>query len=215
MADYALVFAAIFALNLLPAFGPPTWSVLVLVSLNLDLEPWLLVSLGALAASCGRLTLAVVTRHFRDHFSAERIRNLDAARAALTRSRTRGRLGLGLFLLSPVPSAQLFVGAGLLGLRLLPLTLAFFCGRVVSYSIYVGAATAAAETNLGDIVRDSFTSPLGLALQLVMLGGLVALMRIDWVGRLGGQSPSEAEPPSSSAPDVRAVRPSSSVSTTG
>src|SRR5215213_8421363 len=33
---YALVVAAIFALNLLPAFGPPTWAVLVLFTVHGD-----------------------------------------------------------------------------------------------------------------------------------------------------------------------------------
>jgi hypothetical protein len=64
---------------------------------------------------------------------------------------------------SPVPSAQLFVAAGLLTVPLLPLTVAFFCGRLVSRSLYVGAASAASES-LGTIVRDSLTSPIGIAL---------------------------------------------------
>jgi hypothetical protein len=45
-----------------------------------------------------------------------------------------------------------------LGVRLLPLTLAFFSGRLVSYSLYVGAATAA-QASLGDVLTDALTSP--------------------------------------------------------
>jgi hypothetical protein len=44
---------------------------------------------------------------------------------------------------------------------LLPLTAAFFAGRLVSYSAYVGAA-----------------------LQVAMLAGLVLLVRVDWAARL-------------------------------
>jgi hypothetical protein len=62
---------------------------------------------------------------------------------------------------------------------LLPLTAAFFAGRIVSYTLYVTAASAAKES-LGTILRGVFTSPLGIALQLLMLGALVALVRIDW-----------------------------------
>ena len=40
-------------------------------------------------------------------------------------------------------SAQLFIAAGLLEVRLLPLTAAFFAGRLVSYSLYVGGASLA------------------------------------------------------------------------
>ena len=36
---------------------------------------------------------------------------------------------------------------------------------------------------------DAFTSPWGIALQTVMLAGLVALTRIDWATRLGTGKP--------------------------
>jgi hypothetical protein len=58
---------------------------------------------------------------------------------------------------------------------LLPLTAAFFAGRLVSYSIYVSAANLAAD-NLGDVVLDALTSPLGMGLQLAMLIALGALL---------------------------------------
>lgn len=194
MGDYLLAIAVIFGVNLMPAFGPPTWSILVLFNLNFDLEPYLLVPLGALAAASGRFTLASGARRLRPRFPRRYLENLDAAEQALTASNTRAYAGLGLFALSPVPSAQLFVGAGLLTVRLLPLTLAFFSGRLVSYSIYVGASSVAKD-NLGEIVGDSLTSPLGIALQLVMLAGLVLLVRLDWARILGRGRDRPTQPP--------------------
>jgi hypothetical protein len=70
-----------------------------------------------------------------------------------------------------------------LSVPLIPLTLAFFAGRLVSYSIYVGAASAAKD-NLGGILTDAFASPVGIALQLLMLGAIVLLVRVDWAKRL-------------------------------
>ena len=93
-------------------------------------------------------------------------------------------LGLALFALSPVPSAQLFIAAGITGVRLVPLTAAFFSGRLVSYSIYIGAANAA-QDSLGPILTDSLRSPLSIALQVAMLAGVVALVRVDWAQMLG------------------------------
>ena len=95
-------------------------------------------------------------------------------------------LGLGLFALSPLPSAQLFMAAGLARMRLLPFTAAFFAGRFVSYTIYGVTAHTIRATSLGEIVRSSLTSPWGIALQVAMLAGIVALTRIDWRKRLGG-----------------------------
>jgi len=49
----------------------------------------------------------------------------------------RAIAGLGLFAVSPMPSAQLFVAAALLAVPLLPLTAAFFAGRFATYTMYV------------------------------------------------------------------------------
>ncbi len=191
MADYLIAFGAIYAVNLLPAFGPPTWSVLVFCQLTFGLEPLILVPVGAVAAASGRFTLAVGAGHFRGRLRPQSRSNLEAARGLLVANRGRALAGLGLFALSPIPSAQLFVAAGLLQVRLVPLTLAFFAGRLVSYSIYVGGATLASES-LEGVLRGSLGSPLGIALQLAMLAGLVALVRVDWAGilaRRAGDTP--------------------------
>lgn len=184
MADYLLAAGAIFAVNLMPAFGPPTWSVLIFCQLTFGLEPLILVPAGAVAAACGRFTLAHGARRFRGRLGERSQANLEAARTLLTGDRRRATAGLGLFALSPIPSAQLFVAAGLLRIRLIPLTLAFFGGRLISYSLYVGGATLASDS-LGEVIRSSLGSPLGIALQLLMLAGLVALVRVDWAKLLG------------------------------
>jgi uncharacterized membrane protein YdjX (TVP38/TMEM64 family) len=178
--DWLIALGCVFGVNLLPAFGPPTWALLIFFRLNSDLPAVPLVLLGALAAASGRLVLATVTRHFRSRFSAERRAHLQAAEEVLVGSRKKAAAGLGLFALSPVPSAQLFVAAGLLTVPLLPLTAAFFAGRLVSYSIYVAAASAAKDS-LGDVLVDVVGSPLGIALQVIFLLGLVLLLKVDWV----------------------------------
>ena len=183
MEAYLLTFGCVFAVNLLPAFGPPTWALLVFFKLEYDLPIVPMVIGGALCAASGRLVLAHASGRLRRRFSAERREHLSAAARALTGDRRRSAGALGLFALSPVPSAQLFVAAGLLDLRLLRLTAAFFVGRLVSYAIYVGGAELARES-LGDVLGEALTSPIGLGLQILMLVGLVALLRVDWTRRL-------------------------------
>jgi membrane protein YqaA with SNARE-associated domain len=190
VSDWLLVLGSIFGINLLPAFGPPTWAVLVFFRLNSDLPAVPLILLGALAAASGRFVLASAARHFRGRFSAERRANLEAAEQVLVGSRTKAAAGLGLFALSPVPSAQLFIAAGLLTVPLVPLTAAFFAGRLVSYSLYVAGASAAKDS-LGDVLQNVIGSPIGIAVQVVLLGGLVLLFRVDWAARVAkGSSPS-------------------------
>jgi uncharacterized membrane protein YdjX (TVP38/TMEM64 family) len=178
---YVVVAAAVFAINLLPAFGPPTWAVLVLFTVNGDYATWLLVLVGATAAASGRLVLAHATRRLGRYLPERRRANLKAAGDLLAQRRGRSIAFLALFAVSPVPSAQLFEAAGLMSLRLLPLTGAFFVGRTVSYAIYATGAEAASDTDTGQVLLSSLTSWWGVALQVAMLAGIVLLARVDWV----------------------------------
>jgi len=177
---YIILFAVVLGVNLIPAFGPPTWAIIVLYGLNSDMPAWLIVPIAALAAATGRFLLAGAFRLLGRRVPEKIRRNLKAVRETFERNRRTGIAALGLFALSPVPSAQLFEAAGLAGVRLLPFTAAFFLGRLVSYSIYAASAKGIQHSSLGDAFRDGLTSPVGIALQLAMIAGLVALTQIDW-----------------------------------
>ncbi len=187
MAPYLLLAGVVFGVNLLPAFGPPTWAILAWFEIARDLDPVALVVIGAVAATLGRVVLALGAGTFCDRLSARRRQGLDAARTVLSGSRGRAAAGLGLFLLSPLPSAQLFVAAGLIAAPLRPLAAAFFAGRLVSYSIYVGLGKAA-DARFGDVLEGAIRSPLGIALQVAMLAALVVRVRVDWVKIVTGRS---------------------------
>lgn len=180
---YVVFVAVVLGVNLLPAFGPPTWAVLVFFRLNEHLAVLPVILLGAVAAAGGRALLALAFRRLRGRISAKRTANLAAAGKVLTRDRKRSVVGLALFALSPLPSAQLFEAAGLMGVTLTGLIVAFFTGRLVSYTLYVQGANAASGTSAGHLVTSSFTTPWGIAVQLLFVAALVALTRIDWVGR--------------------------------
>jgi membrane protein YqaA with SNARE-associated domain len=184
LTDYLVAFGCILGVNLLPAFGPPTWAVLVFFKLNSDLAAVPLVLGGAIAAASGRLVLAHAARRLRGRFSQERLDNLAAAQQALAGNRRKAAGGLALFALSPLPSAQLFIAAGLLEVPLLALTAAFFAGRLVSYSLYVGGASLA-KHSVEHTLTGAFSSWWGITLQVLMLAGLVALVRVDWARVLG------------------------------
>jgi membrane protein YqaA with SNARE-associated domain len=187
LTPYLILFAIVLGVNLLPAFGPPTWSVMVLYGLNSNLALVPMVLVAALAAAIGRFLLAFGCRHLGGWIKGKTRRNLDAARKALQRNRRSGLLALGLFALSPLPSAQLFEAAGLARVPLLGFTAAFFVGRTASYAIYAATAKGIGESSLGDSFRHALTSPLGLGLQIGMIALLVAFTQIDWAKRLGGR----------------------------
>jgi membrane protein YqaA with SNARE-associated domain len=172
-------FLIIFGVNLLPAFGPPTWSLLVFFRLNWHLNPVALVAVGVLASGSGRYLLALGARRCRRLFPAKYLERLKSAEALLGEHRRSSLAILLVFIVSPLPSAQLFVAAGLLELPLLPLTVGFVIGRIVTYSIYVGLATLA-EKSFGSVFSSFFGSPWSIALQLVLLVLVVLLPLVDW-----------------------------------
>ena len=73
---YVEVALIVFGLNLLPAFGPPTWAVLVLCKLNWHLDPWILVAIGVVTAGAGRYLLAVGTKGARKWLPEKRVDSL-------------------------------------------------------------------------------------------------------------------------------------------
>jgi len=180
MIDIIALAGVVLFFNLMPAFAPPTWAALVLFSLNTNLHPIVIVAVGAVCAGTGRYLLARATGLFRNRISKNSLSNLEAAQAILTVNNSRKLITIGMFVLSPLPSAQLFEAAGLLGVRLLPLTLAFFSGRIVTYNFYVFGASELKAHGIGELITKEFTSVWAILFQLVMIGSVVLLTRVNW-----------------------------------
>ncbi len=176
---YAILVAVVLAINVLPAFAPPTWSALVYARLRWHLEPVALIGLGAVAATSGRWLLAHGARLVRDHFSARYRANLRDLATRLTARRTGVAALAALFVLSPLPSAQLFCAAGFVELPIAPLSGAFLLGRLVTYSIYVTTAVLV-EHQLGDSLTRVWSSPWWVAGQVLLVLALAALPLIPW-----------------------------------
>ena len=186
--DVLLMLGVVFVVNLLPAFGPPTWTVLVFFLLRRDVPEVVLVIGGAAAATAGRVVLALACRRLGDRLPEHKRKDLQAVGTTFTERRS-GRLGLfAVFVFSPLPSAQLFEAAGLTpGLRLGPVAAAFFAGRAISYTIYVGGASAAKD-QISSVLDEGLTSPKAIALQVGMLALLAVYLLVPWSRVLGRRS---------------------------
>lgn len=180
MASLIYLVALVFIFNCAPAFAPPTWSVLVLFSLNTNLPPALIVIAGAISAGSGRYCLARATGLLRYRIKGKQLKNLENAQKVFEEKSSRKILVLLLFIISPLPSAQLFEAAGLIGAKLLPLTLAFFSGRIVTYSFYVAGASELKAHGIGELITKEFTSVWAIVFQVAMISGVVMLTRINW-----------------------------------
>lgn len=96
--QWLIVFAVVFVVNPMPAFGPANALLLVFFKLNWHLDPVAVVVLGAFSSRAGRYVLAAATNRRAGRLSAQRRANPAAAGGYLTGSgpqirRARGVLG--------------------------------------------------------------------------------------------------------------------------
>jgi len=184
VAELATLFAVVFALNVIPAFAPPTWMALSWVGFSHPLgNPLVVALIGAFAATSGRLVLATLSRVIiRQRFMSAPMRgNIDVIKEGLERRRT---LTFGAFLLyafSPFPSNYLFIAYGLTSLPLWLVAVPFFIGRCVSYSFFVFAASRMSQRLALDAVEtQSYFGIYFVLSQLLLLAVVVLLTRLDW-----------------------------------
>lgn len=179
-----LLFVAVFALNILPAFAPPTWMALSYISYHFPANNTVVLALvGAAAATLGRITLAKLSRSIirQKILSDESRQNLDSLKAALER---RHKLTSGLYLfyaLSPLPSNYLFLAYGLTSLSLTSIAWPFFLGRFVGYNLWAFAGSAAAKRLTHEAPEhQSYLSFYFVAVQLLSLAFVYLFTRVDW-----------------------------------
>lgn len=182
MASLALLFLVVFALNILPAFAPPTWMVISFLGLkHADLNLWLVALVAAVAATGGRIVLAHGARRIvaSRWVGAGMRANLANVAKTVERRRTASVLAFLLFAFSPLPSNVLFLAYGLTRAPLHLLAIPFFVGRFVSY-----AGAFAGGTLVSRWLEPDLSGPAWwlyfVATQLLWLGLVYAFAKLDW-----------------------------------
>ena len=170
---------------------PPTWAVLAFFVVRSDLPLLPLAVGGAIAASLGRLALALASRRWGSSLlSPARRSSLHEIGGWIEhKARWAPAVAMLLYSFGPIPSNQLFVAAGLTGIRLRPIVAAFFVGRVISYSLWVGAATVAVD-RLETVFEGYWRNEGFIVVQLACIAALVAFAAVDWPRLLRLRSPS-------------------------
>ncbi len=181
---WLVVWAASVVLNVVPAFMPPTWALLVYFHMGQGLDVLPLALVGAFGATTGRALLALLSRWFGGRVIPKRWReNITALVTGLEAKPALGLSTLLLYTLGPLPSNQLFIAVGIARGSLAPV-LAIFAGtRFVSYLIWVSAAITAANS-LRESLAPRFGGELAVAVQLVGFILLILVMQVDWASIL-------------------------------
>jgi hypothetical protein len=177
---WLFVFVAALLLNVVPAFMPPTWSLLAYIHLESGLPIVGLAIVGGLGAMSGRFLLAMGSRVFGTRFvprtSLENISHL----ATTLESRKGLSLSMfALFSIGPIPSNHLFIAAGIARIRLLFPLIAFGVVRTLSYVIWVTLTDTAARS-LRDVLSPSLGGWIGAVAQIGGFALLIVIFRTDW-----------------------------------
>jgi len=171
--------ALAFAINLAPAFMPSTWMVMAFFYIRFDL-PLLVLTLGsAVASALGRMALAWGSHAFSRRFLPGQRTDLDELGAFLDEH--RGVVGPAVFLyaLSPLPTNNLFIAAGMTGVSMTAVVAGFIASRMIANTFWVWTTNRALDS-LGTLFTDAITGPYGIALQVVGLVAVVLTFRLPW-----------------------------------
>jgi membrane protein YqaA with SNARE-associated domain len=179
-----LVFLVVFALNVIPAFAPPTWMVFSFLGFRFaNHMDWTIALTGALAATLGRALLAKLARAIaRRHWLTDSARqNIDSLKMELEKHPKLTFSLLLFYAFTPLPSNSVFIAYGLTTMSLLRIAIPFFIGRFVSYSFW--AFSAAAVSRKMELESTEALSYFGIYFvmsQLALLGGVYAFTKVDW-----------------------------------
>ena len=181
---FLITFAIIFLVNLIPAFGPPTWMVLSFIAFTYKVPSFPLFILVAVSASTsGRFFLTLSSKYLiRNRFLGERYRkNIDYLKQHLEK---RKKTLSGIFLLeafTPLPSDQFFVAYGLTGLKARYALVPFFIGRLFTYSFWVYTATEVSKRLAANSISNlSFFSTSFVLMELVIIFLVYFFIKMDW-----------------------------------
>jgi len=171
--------ALAFAINLVPAFMPATWMVLAFFYIRFDLPLLLLVLGGTLASAAGRTLLARGSTLFKRRFMIREQSDLDDLGAFLDRHRRYAGLAVFGYSLSPLPTNNLFIAAGMVEIRLGWVVGGFIAARLFANTFLVWTTHAAFES-LGGVFEGALSGPLALALEAMSVISIVLLYRLPW-----------------------------------
>jgi membrane protein YqaA with SNARE-associated domain len=129
--------AVIFAINVIPAFAPPTWMALSYFYITSPQNIFLLVLIGVTASTCGRYILAKISAKTFDILGKKDKEDMEFLREKLKGKKWKKFIFSFLFSLGPFPSNALFITIGATKIKLREILAGFFFGRLLSYLFLV------------------------------------------------------------------------------
>jgi sugar phosphate isomerase/epimerase len=185
-----LAYLIAFLINLFPAFMPSTWMVLAFFRIQFGLPILPLTIGGAFFSGLGRIGLAKGTGMFHRRFF-QRDADLEEMKAYLDERRDYVGAATFGYCLLPLPTNNLFVAAGVVGVNMARVMLGFWVGRSIADTFYVWT-TDQVFSSLREVFEEFYSDWIVVVIQLLSLLGAMLLIVVPWprwvLGRLNRRS---------------------------
>ena len=166
--------------NVIPAFMPPTWTVISYVYIRYDTNLLLLTFIGALSSSFGRVLLSRSSHTFGNKV----LSNGTEESLTFLGKRIEGK-GIRMFTIalvwamSPIASNPLFIAVGLSNSKLRAVISGFFIGRIISYFILAYTTSKVVE-NLNDLFFDGVFTWQKILVEIISIFLIMLYVALDW-----------------------------------
>src|ERR1051325_787436 len=151
---YLAVFVASMAVDMVPVFAPPAWTVMVFLLLKFDLNPWVVLVLGVTGSTLGRYCFSLYIPKVSNKL-IKRCKNeeLEFVGKKLGGKLWRTWVFVFIYTLTPLSTTALFTAAGLGRINPLHTLPPFFAGKFLSDALMILTGRYLAS-NTGDIIHN-------------------------------------------------------------
>ena len=159
---------------------PPTWTILAFFYTTFHLYLLPTVIIGAVAATLGRILLALLVRHvFRGYIPKSFLKNYTYLGDYFKKYQKFSIPIILTYAFFPVSSNDVYIIAGLSDISLKVIALSFFIGRLISYSFWISASYHF-STQLTSIFTTHLTRTNTIIFELIGVLLIVAVGKINW-----------------------------------
>jgi membrane protein YqaA with SNARE-associated domain len=173
----------VFLLNLIPIFGPPTWTVLAFVAFAYPIPSIPLFVFAALCGSTlGRIILTLSSKHIlRNHLLHTKYRiNMDRLKKHLDKRPYFSSIVFFVEAFTPLPSDQFFIAYGLTGMKLRYAIIPFFIARVFTYSFWAYTSSQLSRNLVQTFNFMSFLTLPFIIGEICIIILLYYFVKVDW-----------------------------------
>lgn len=181
---FAAALALSFIINLVPAFMPSTWMILAFFYIKFDLPLVPLTIGGALASALGRYLLARASTLFKRRFLQGRQADMEELGEFLNEHRNYMALTVFVYALTPLPTNNLFIAAGMVEASMTQVLIGFISSRALANTFWVWA-THRTFQHLGALFKGAAGSWLSVLLELLGVTSVILLYFLPWERWLG------------------------------